>query len=118
MEQELKHRKALSAMNELMPMWSDELLGKLLAFAAATCFPPCTVTEPMVTVLLIAGKRFGIEAGQIPDKELMAKHFLPRLKEIKQWKAKTPWLPALMERYHVVDWMAYDYSWADDIATP
>jgi hypothetical protein len=112
------HVRTLSAMNELMPMWSDELLGKLLAFSAATGFPPCTMQEPMTTVLQIAAKRFGVEGGTKPNKELMDEHYLPRLKEIKQQKTKTSWLPELMKRYHVKNWRVLDYSWAEDIPTP
>lgn len=107
--------KMLAAMNEVMPCWSDELLGKLLAWNSATGFLECATREPMHSVLMIAAKRFNIEGGAVPNIERMNKYYWPRLRELQQHKAKTPWLPALMERYHVSDWQKLDYSWADEM---
>lgn len=99
------------------PMWSDDLLGKLMAFATATGYPPCTAQRPMFDVLMVAADRFNIKSGAKPNQQLMKEHYLPRLKEIKELKAETPWLPQLMERYHVQDWQYFDYGWAEDIKT-
>ena len=109
--------KAMAAMNDVMPMWSDELLGKLLAWATATGFLECTTQEPMHAVLMIAAKRFKIEGGEVPNMERIAAFYYPRLRELQRLKADTPWLPALMERYHLTDWRTLDYGCADDIVT-
>lgn len=106
-----------AAMNEVMPLWSDELLGKLLAWATATGFLECTTQEPMHAVLMVAAKRFKIEGGEVPNMERLAAFYYPRLRELQRLKADTPWLPALMERYHLTDWRTLDYGWADDIVT-
>jgi hypothetical protein len=93
------------------PPWSDEHLGKLLAWASATGFRECTVVRPLHDVLMVAAARFGIQGGRRPNVELMQKYYDPRLKEIKALKAETPWLPALMERYKVEGWQNYDFGW-------
>jgi hypothetical protein len=90
--------------------WSDEFLGKLLAFAAATGFPEFTVGRPMQDVLMVAAYRFGLEGGRVPDVALMNKCYYPRLRELTQLGAKTPWLPAVAERYGITDWSRLEYE--------
>lgn len=107
--------KMMLQMNAVMPCWGDELLGKLLAWASATGFMECTVQEPMHTVLMAASQRFKIEGGEVPNIARMNEFYYPRLRELQQHGAKTPWLPELMERYQVKNWQTMEYTWADDI---
>jgi len=97
------------------PMWSNELLGKLMAWAVATGFRECTTQAPMFQVLMVARERFGIEGGVSPNLPLLRRFYEPRLSELRIHREKTPWLPELMERYKVEGWETYDYHWADDI---
>jgi hypothetical protein len=65
----------------------------------------------MFDVLMVAADRFNVKSGEKPNKALMDEFYTPRLAEIRQHKAKTSWLPALMERYKVRDWKYLDYGW-------
>ncbi len=91
--------------------WSDELLGRLLAFASATGFPEFTVTGPMQSVLMVAAYRFNIEGGHVPNVALMNQWYYPPRRELKRLGAKTPWLPALAQRYGVTNLQQLDYSY-------
>jgi hypothetical protein len=91
--------------------WSDDHLGKLLAFASATGFPEFTVTGAMQGVLMVAAYRFNIEGGHVPDVALMNKWYYPRRRELTRLGAKTPWLPAIADRYGITNLQQLDYSY-------
>lgn len=90
--------------------WSDDWLGKVLAFASATGFQEFTVNGPMQGVLKVAGYRFGLEGGRVPNVELMNEVFYPRLRELTVIGAKATWVREVAERYHITDWEKLDYG--------
>lgn len=91
--------------------WSDEWLGKVLAFATATGFPEFAVTSSMQGVLRVAGYRFGLEGGRIPNIALMAEVYYPRLRELRAIGPKATWVREVVERYHITDWEKLDYGY-------
>lgn len=93
--------------------WSDDLLGKLLAWAHVTGFMECTVQAPIYEILMVAAHRFNIEGGKVPRFDLLSQFYTPRVKELQQMKTKTPWLPDLMERYKVTNWERMEYTWTE-----
>lgn len=98
------------------PAWSDELLGRLLAWSWLAGFPECCVLNTgMATTLIVASYRFGIRGGNVPDLELMQKWVGPPFRELRRQGAKTKWLPALMDRYRVTGWEKLNYQeWVGD----
>jgi hypothetical protein len=65
----------------------------------------------MQGVLMVAAYRFNIEGGHVPDVALMNKWYYPRRRELTRLGAKTPWLPALAERYGITNLQQLDYSY-------
>lgn len=98
------------------PIYSDEFLARVLAWACLSGFPEALVlNKALYSVTMIAAKRFKIQGGQVPDVQAIMKYWKPALEELREFGAKTPWLPKLMDRYKVVGWKEINYAeWAPE----
>lgn len=81
--------------------WSDDTLGKVMAFAWMSSFcEACVLNQGLWVVIMVASYRFGIRGGGIPDTALMAKWMGQPIVDIALRTA--PWLLSLIEeRFHV-----------------
>lgn len=102
------------------PMYTDEFLARVLAWACLSGFcEACVSNQALHSVVMLAARRFKIQGGMIPDREAIFKHWKPALEELYNFGAKTPWLPKLMARYHVVGWEQINYQeWMPEFRTP
>jgi len=98
------------------PMYSDEFLGRVLAFACLSGFCEACVLNPALNaVLQIAQRRFKIMGGCVPDIEKMRQHWDNAMAELFEHGKDTPWLKPMMERYKITGWETLNFQeWAPE----
>jgi hypothetical protein len=98
------------------PIYSDELLGRVLAWACLSGFcEACVLNKALHAVVMIAARRFGIEGGHVPDVEKMDRSWRPAMRELERDGKDTPWLRPLMARYKVAGWERLNYrEWSPE----
>jgi hypothetical protein len=96
--------------------WSDETLAQALAWGWMAGFTEASVLSGIRIPILVASYRFAIRGGCVPRFDLMQELLSPKLRDLYSFGAKTPWLPALMERYSITHWETINYrEWNPDI---
>jgi hypothetical protein len=84
------------------PMYSDEHLGRVLAWACLSQWCEATVlNKALLPVLVIAARRFKIQGGWTPDRQKLVSHWVKAMRELGGQGARTEWLAKLMERYKI-----------------
>ena len=93
------------------PIYSDQFLARLMAWAALSEFCEATTTNlAMNAVLQIAARRFKVQGGERPDLRKL-KLWVEAMAELAKKGAKTEWLEPLMKRYHIDDgWKKIPYK--------
>jgi len=102
------------------PIYSDEFLGRVLAWACLSGFcEPCVLNHALNSVILIAARRFALEGGRVPDTEKMSRYWRPAMAELTEQGVKTQWLKPLMDRYKITGWEKLNYKeWAPEFKLP
>jgi len=93
------------------PMYSDEFLGRVMAFACLSEFCEATVlNHALNSVLQLAARRFKMQGGCVPTAEGL-QAWITATCELGATGAKTPWLAGLMKRYRIDDgWQKIPYA--------
>lgn len=90
--------------------WPDDLLYKVFAFGLVRRFPEPYVSNPTLVLLVnICQWTFGIYEGAKAN-EFHINNIRAKVIELTRLGNKTPWLPSLMNRYHLKGWEKLDYS--------
>lgn len=95
--------------------WSDEHLGRCLAWANLAGFPECVALGPMAIPVIVSSYRFGIRGGCIPNSELIRKWVGVPANELWHLGNTVAWVAPLMQRYGVTDYENLSYrDWVSE----
>jgi hypothetical protein len=82
------------------PVYSDELCGRLLAYAALSGTEDVVLNVALNAAIQVAGDTFNIKGGEVPHQAKM-RHMWHAMQELRDIGTAAPWWPSFAERYHI-----------------
>jgi hypothetical protein len=85
--------------------YSDEFLGRILAFGEMSGWPePFVLNHMLNAVTQVAQRRYMIYGGGRPNIELLRAYFYPACVQLCKEQSDCAWAKEIAERYNMVKW--------------
>lgn len=106
---EMHLRLAVATTHEERP-WSQELLGRVLAYMTLSGGDEmCVLNLGFNAIIQIAQREFAILGGCVPDIEKLRRFYWPRVYELGMQGKTCPWIKDLCERYKIeLKWQQFE----------